>query len=82
MKDFNKKFGFTLSEVLITLGIIGIVAVLTIPAVMKNYRNRLYVAQLQKTYAQISEAEFNFSVVVFLNVTASLNYCFVITQNR
>lgn len=48
MKDFNKKFGFTLSEVLITLGIIGIVAVLTIPAVMKNYRNRLYVAQLQK----------------------------------
>lgn len=56
MKDFNKKFGFTLSEVLITLGIIGIVAVLTIPAVMKNYRNRLYVAQLQKTYAQISDA--------------------------
>lgn len=57
MKKFlNKKLGFTLSEVLITLGIIGIVAVLTIPAVMKNYRNRLYVAQLQKTYAQISDA--------------------------
>ena len=57
MKEFlNKKLGFTLSEVLITLGIIGIVAVLTIPAVMKNYRNRLYVAQLQKTYAQISDA--------------------------
>lgn len=57
MKQFlNKKLGFTLSEVLITLGIIGIVAVLTIPAVMKNYRNRLYVAQLQKTYAQISDA--------------------------
>ena len=36
----NKK-GFTLSEVLITLGVIGIVAVLTIPGVMKNYQNRL-----------------------------------------
>lgn len=48
--------GFTLSEVLITLGIIGIVAVLTIPAVMKNYRNRLYVSQLEKVYAQIADA--------------------------
>ena len=50
------KKGFTLSEVLITLGIIGIIAVLTIPAVMKNYRNRLYVSQLEKVYAQLSTA--------------------------
>ena len=51
----NKK-GFTLSEVLITLGVLGIVAVLTIPGVMKNYQNRLYTAQLEKVYAQISDA--------------------------
>ena len=44
------KQGFTLSEVLITLGIVGIVAVLTIPGVMKNYKNRLYTAQLEKVY--------------------------------
>ena len=50
------KRGFTLSEVLITLGIVGVVAVLTVPSVMKNYRNRLYVSQLQKVYSQISEA--------------------------
>lgn len=50
------KRGFTLSEVLITLGIVGVVAVLTVPSVMKNYSNRLYVSQLQKTYAQISDA--------------------------
>ncbi len=50
------KKGFTLAEVLITLGIVGIVAVLTIPAVMKNYKNRLYTAQLEKVYAQISDA--------------------------
>ena len=30
----NVKFGFTLSEVLITLGIIGIVAALTIPGLI------------------------------------------------
>ncbi len=50
------KKGFTLSEILITLGIVGIVAVLTVPSVMRNYRNRLYVAQLQKTYSQITNA--------------------------
>lgn len=50
------KKGFTLSEVLITLGIVGVVAVLTIPAVMKNYKNRLYTAQLRKVYAQVSDA--------------------------
>ena len=50
------KKGFTLSEVLLTLGIIGVIAVLTIPAVMKNYRNRLYVSQLEKVYAQLSTA--------------------------
>lgn len=50
------KKGFTLAEVLITLGIVGVVAVLTIPAVMRNYKNRLYVAQLEKTYAQLSDA--------------------------
>ena len=47
---------FTLSEVLITLSIVGVIAVLTIPPVMKNYRNRLYVAQLQKVSAQIENA--------------------------
>ncbi len=50
------KKGFTLAEVLITLGIVGIVAVLTIPSVMKNYKNRLYTSQLEKVYAQIVDA--------------------------
>jgi prepilin-type N-terminal cleavage/methylation domain-containing protein len=48
--------GFTLAEVLITLGIVGIIAVLTVPSVMKNYKNRTYVAQLQKIYSQLSDA--------------------------
>lgn len=32
----KKKFGFTLAEVLITLGIIGVVAALTAPALIQN----------------------------------------------
>lgn len=35
-----KKFAFTLAEVLITLGIIGVVAVITLPAVINNSRNK------------------------------------------
>lgn len=50
------KKGFTLSEVLITLGIVGIVAVLTIPAIMKNYKEKMYITQLQKIYGQLSNA--------------------------
>ena len=44
------KKGFTLAEVLITLGIIGVVAALTIPTLMRGYQKRLYVTQLQKVY--------------------------------
>jgi prepilin-type N-terminal cleavage/methylation domain-containing protein len=53
------KKGFTLAEVLITLGVVGVVAVLTVPGVMKNYANRMYVSQLQKVYSQIAEAAQN-----------------------
>ncbi len=52
----NNKLGFTLAEVLITLGIIGVVAVLTVPNLVSNYQKKVYVAQLQKAYNQISNA--------------------------
>ena len=55
MTKTNKK-GFTLAEVLITLGIIGVVSVLTIPNIISNYQKKVYVTQLQKAYNQISNA--------------------------
>ena len=36
-KIMMNKRAFTLSEVLIALGVVGVVAVLTIPGVMRNY---------------------------------------------
>lgn len=39
MKNFNK--AFTLAEVLITLGIIGIVAAMTLPTVLSKYREQV-----------------------------------------
>ncbi len=45
-----KKSGFTLAEVLITLAIIGVVASLTIPTVVRNYQKQQTVTQLKKVY--------------------------------
>lgn len=50
------KKGFTLAEVLITLGIIGVIAVLTVPTVVQDYKNKLYVTQLKKVYIDVANA--------------------------
>jgi len=68
MKKFNEfchpelckvqhdKFGFTLAEVLITLGIIGVVAAITIPNMITNYQKRQTVTKLKKVYAELNQA--------------------------
>lgn len=48
--------GFTLAEVLITLGIIGVVAAITIPTLMTNYQKKSTATQLKKTYATLANA--------------------------
>lgn len=53
---FNTKNGFTLAEVLITLGIIGIVASMTIPSLIANYQKTQYLTGLKKAYAETTEA--------------------------
>ena len=50
------KHGFTLAEVLITLGIIGVVAALTIPSLISNYQKSQYVVGLKKAYSQSNNA--------------------------
>lgn len=77
-KNSSKRTGFTLSEVLITLGIIGVIAALTIPSIVKNYRNKLYVAQLKKTFVQIEDAISNVKTdensTNFYETTAGASY--------
>ena len=46
-----KKAAFTLAEVLITLGIIGVVAALTLPTLIQNHQKQVYVTQLKKAYS-------------------------------
>ncbi len=61
MEDFIKSYGtckkgFTLAEVLITLAIIGIVAALTIPSVVRNYQDTQLKTQFRKAYSTIQRA--------------------------
>ena len=54
MKHHYAKFGITLSEVLITLGIVGVVAVLVLPAFIDSYMDKQYAAMWKKKYSEIA----------------------------
>lgn len=55
MKNYNKG-AFTLAEVLITLGIIGVVASMTLPALVQNNRNKELQTGLKRSYSVLSQA--------------------------
>lgn len=48
--------GFTLAEILITLGIIGIVAAMTIPTIAARSTHKKLQSQFKKTYAELNQA--------------------------
>lgn len=50
------KSGFTLAEVLITLGIIGVVAAMTIPVLIQKYEKLVIKTQFKKTYSVLQSA--------------------------
>lgn len=54
---FIKQSAFTLAEVLITLGIIGVVAAMTIPTLMNNTQEKEYVSSLKKTFSILANAQ-------------------------
>ncbi|MCK7504647.1 MAG: type II secretion system GspH family protein [Desulfobacterales bacterium] len=46
-QKIKRRLAFTLSEILLTLVVIGIVAALTIPAIVQNIQKQGYVSGLQ-----------------------------------
>lgn len=50
------KLGFTLAEVLVTLGIIGVVSAMTVPTLVQNYQRKSFVTQLHKVYSEVGQA--------------------------
>ena len=51
-----KRVAFTLAEVLITLGIIGVVAALTLPSVVANYKEKQLTTAWKKAYSDVANA--------------------------
>ena len=59
--------GFTLAEVLITLGIIGVVASMTIPTLVTNYQDKVMVNKAKLAHSQLNNA---------LKLYAATNDCY------
>ena len=54
--DKIRRAAFTLAEVLITLGIIGVVAAMTMPVLIQNHKKSEATARLKKFYSTMSQA--------------------------
>lgn len=52
----TKRFGFTLAEVLITLGIIGVVAAMTIPTLISNTNGAQFKSRYKKALSTLNQA--------------------------
>ncbi len=55
-KEVSMKKAFTMAEVLITLGIIGIVAAMTMPMIISKAERMILAQQFKKMYANLSNA--------------------------
>ena len=55
MFDTDKRRGFTLAEVLVTLGLIGAISALTIPTLAFNYKAKVLEEQFRSTYSDIRQ---------------------------
>lgn len=51
-----EKYAFTLAEVLITLGIIGVVAAMTLPSLVNRTRQKELETAFQKQYSVLQQA--------------------------
>ena len=56
MKDYKKNNAFTLAEVLITLGIIGVVIAMTLPSLIGKWQKQVFVNKVKYTYSILANA--------------------------
>ena len=69
MSKNNRKIAYTLAETLITLGIIGVVAAITMPTLINKIQDRQNIAKWKREYSLISNA---FQSVVNEDIEVSL----------
>ena len=70
-KSRNDRFGFTLAEVLITLGIIGVVAAMTMPSLISKYNEKAWLTAFKRSYSILNQAYLR----VYEDIGISRNWC-------
>ena len=55
MFSLNKKSGFTLAEIMVTLGLVGAISAMVIPSLAYNYRGKVLEQQFRDTYSEIRQ---------------------------
>ena len=56
MKTFKKQKGFTISEILVTIAILGVIAAATIPLLITATNKATYVDGLERAYLMLKTA--------------------------
>src|SRR5699024_10510594 len=56
LRSKNYQAAFTLAEVLVTLGLIGIVAAMTLPSLIGNYQKKQTAIRLKEAYSLLNQA--------------------------
>ena len=69
--DLHKKVAFTLAEVLITLGVIGVVAAFTIPSLIQKYQMKNFEVAFKKQYSVLNNA------INYIQLNNNLSECYV-----
>ena len=72
-KNF-RRVAFTLAEVLITLGIIGVVAALTLPSLVESYKKKVVATKLSKFYSIMSQAVYAWTAEEGMGQGAKYNF--------
>ena len=79
LSKISRKVAFTLAEVLIVLGVIGIVAAITLPVLNKKIQQDIWVNQLKKEYATMNQG---FKMMLADNNASSLDDTPFVPQQR
>ena len=85
----TKRFGFTLAEVLITLGIIGVVAAMTIPTLISNTNGAQFKSAYKKALSTLNQAvlmnvamnDTDFSTVVADDADSGVKMSAILTEH-
>ena len=54
--SYNKHFAFTMAEIMITIGIVGVVAAITIPLLIQNSNYKKFTTQFKKSLSTLNQA--------------------------